>query len=1068
MDNSIKNIVDLIQDVIVSGTKLKCVFHPTEVVDTDFTTLDIISIGKLLSLSQLLPIIENHSLICIDMVIHTHTKHECDAYIHRFRVQYKQSQYTQSLLEVDTYDKISVSLEKVITGIVDNDRFNVLIACANLSWYQIVVLRAYAKYLKQVKFPYGDDVIVQSLSKNADITYRIIKVFTAKFVLGDKAKYTALALELEDNISAVDNTEDNQIYSAYLNAIHSTKRTNYAKFIMRQQNTLDDIQHHACNYMSFKICSSEIHNVPLPKPFMEIFVYSARFEAVHLRGGKIARGGIRWSDRVNDYRTEVLGLMEAQMMKNSIIIPVGSKGGFIVKTTNLHGDRASYFNEGIACYQLFLRGLLDITDNVIDGQVIQPKDVICYDDYDPYLVVAADKGTATFSDYANAISLEYNFWLGDAFASGGSRGYDHKKMAITARGAWISVQNLMMQKDIDVDHDVFTAVGIGDMSGDVFGNGMLLSKNIKLVAAFNHKHIFIDPEPNCNASYEERQRLFNKPFSQWSDYNPDLISTGGGVFERNIQQIKVTTQMQKALGISDNVTTMTPNQLISAILKAPVDLLWNGGIGTYVKASFENNTEVGDFDNDAVRVDANKLLCKVVAEGGNLGFTPFARSEYASNGGKINADFIDNSGGVDCSDHEVNIKIGLSQMLLRGDITLEERDILLTKMQSEVANLVLEDNMKQNLLLSIEEKFAHTNNSEYRNLLTYWSIDSTQAKLRDINETCQGSCSFTRPEIAIILAYVKNGLHKMLHTLDFMQDSYFEKHLLRYFPSILRERYRDALINHTLKNDIVRTLVVNDFINTMGIVESYLLMRNNNTIVYNVIVSFLLITESGGLTQYWQQIQTIPTNFDTKLTLLAVLQKAIAQNIRYMLYSWDTVWSSYTISEMSTIFAQHSRSLIDNRDKFVGASGYWLSGAAGPYTTEKEIESLEPMLILADIAAMSAIALKTGIDIVHVAKAYFDCSKQLSVAQAYQYISCMNLKNSNAQQAKDLLLQEIGVIMQNIVIKVLLEKKQVQDISDRDNIQKVVDCAQCRNLQFENDNVVAFLVILKQCLTKLL
>src|SRR5688572_25647280 len=574
------------------------------------------------------------------------------------------------------------------SGTVEADALSRLVLSAGLKPGEIVVLRAYARYLNQTGSALSLAYVEQALAANPRIAARLVRLFFARFDPDGQGAGAQVADEIETALDEVENLDEDRILRSFLAVVQATTRTNY--FLGRP-------------YLSFKLDPKRVPGLPEPRPMYEIWVYSPRVEAVHLRGGPVARGGIRWSDRREDFRTEVLGLMKAQMVKNVVIVPVGAKGGFVLKRPPA-GDREALLKEGVACYQTFLRGMLDITDNLVDGKVVPPAGVVRHDHDDPYLVVAADKGTATFSDYANAIAAEYGFWLGDAFASGGSAGYDHKKMAITARGAWESVKRHFRELGLNTQTDPFTVAGIGDMSGDVFGNGMLLSRKIQLVGAFDHRHIFLDPSPDPEASFKERERLFGLARSSWADYNPSLISPGGGVYPRSAKSVPVSPQVQRVLGIE--ASSLTPNELISAILKAPVDLLYNGGIGTYVKSSRQSNTDVGDRANDAIRVNGADLRCRVVAEGGNLGFTQLGRVEYALRGGRINTDAIDNSAGVDCSDHEVNIKILLSAPVRAGRVTLAERNDLLSSMTDGVAALVLRDNYFQTQSLSVSGTLA--------------------------------------------------------------------------------------------------------------------------------------------------------------------------------------------------------------------------------------------------------------------------------------------------------------------------------------------------------------------------
>ncbi len=587
------------------------------------------------------------------------------------------------------------TLAKVWRKELEDDRFNALVLSAQLTWRQVEILRAYSKYLRQIGFTYGPVAIANTLAASAQAARLLVRLFEARFdpSFEDRAGATAILNgEMEKAFAQATTLAEDRILRALQELLHATLRTNY--YCRTPQGGLKPV-------LSFKFNSKAVPELPLPKPHAEIFVYAARVEGIHLRGGKVARGGLRWSDRPEDFRTEILGLMKAQMVKNSVIVPVGSKGGFVVKQPPADPSREAQMKEGIACYTLYLQGLLDITDNIVEARIVPPPQVVRHDGDDPYLVVAADKGTATFSDIANSVSAAYQFWLGDAFASGGSAGYDHKKMAITARGAWVSVTRHFREMGVDIAQQDFTAVGIGDMSGDVFGNGMLLSKRIRLVAAFNHMHIFIDPSPDAKTSFEERKRLFNLPRSGWKDYDVKRISKGGGVYERSQKRIDLSPEAMRVLGLTE--ASLTPDALITAILKAPVDLLWNGGIGTYVKSAEETHEQVGDRTNNAVRISGAEVRARVVGEGGNLGFTQRGRIEYARAGGRINTDAIDNSAGVDCSDHEVNIKITFASALASGQMKLEERNALLVSMTDEVARLVLRDNELQTLAISIAQ-----------------------------------------------------------------------------------------------------------------------------------------------------------------------------------------------------------------------------------------------------------------------------------------------------------------------------------------------------------------------------
>ncbi|MDH3665196.1 MAG: NAD-glutamate dehydrogenase, partial [Alphaproteobacteria bacterium] len=610
-------------------------------------------------------------------------------------------------------------------------------------------------------------------------------------------------------LEAVANLDEDRILRRYMRLILATLRTNH------YQKTPD-----GCHkpYLSLKIDPAAVPEMPLPLPAFEIFLYSPRAEGVHLRGGKVARGGLRWSDRREDFRTEVLGLMKAQMVKNGVIVPVGAKGGFVVKRPPKDGDRAALQEEVIACYKIFISGMLDLTDNQTTEGIVPPDDVVRHDEDDPYLVVAADKGTATFSDIANEVSLTYGHWLGDAFASGGSAGYDHKGMGITARGAWESVKRNFVEMGKDCQTEAFTAVGVGDMSGDVFGNGMLLSEKTALIAAFDHRHIFIDPNPDIEASYAERKRMFALPRSSWEDYDHSKISKGGGVFPRTQKSIKLTPEIKKALDI--DADSVAPHDLIRAILLAPVELFWNGGIGTYVKASTERHADAFDRANDPVRVNGNELRCKIVGEGGNLGLTQRGRIEFARGGGRINTDFIDNSAGVDCSDHEVNIKILLGAVVDAGDMTGKQRDQLLARMTDEVAALVLRNNILQ--VQAISHALAHPGKlldsqaAFMRRLEGAGRLNRELELLPDdeaLAQRRQAGLGLYRPEIAVILAYAKMALYEDLLGSDLPDDPYLHQDLVKYFPRPLRKAYEPQIADHQLRQEIVATLVANSIVN---------------------------------------------------------------------------------------------------------------------------------------------------------------------------------------------------------------------------------------------------------------
>jgi glutamate dehydrogenase len=745
----------------------------------------------------------------------------------------------------------------ILRGEAESDGFNRLVLAARLTWREIVALRAYCKYLRQTRLTFSQEYMEQALANNPQIARWLVELFQGRFdptqPEGAEQRVQALRGQLAEAIDKVANLDEDRILRSFLGMVEATLRTNHFQAGHDGQDK---------PYLSLKFDPSMVPSLPKPRPMYEVFVYSPRTEAVHLRGGKVARGGIRWSDRREDFRTEILGLMKAQTVKNAVIVPVGAKGGFVVKRPPLDGGREALMEEVVACYSTLMRGLLDITDNRVEGKIVPPPDVVRYDEDDPYLVVAADKGTATFSDLANSIAQEYGFWLHDAFASGGSAGYDHKKMGITARGAWESVKQLFRETGLDTQATDFTVVGIGDMSGDVFGNGMLLSRHIKLVGAFNHLHVLLDPDPDPEASFAERERLFGLPRSSWSDYDTELISEGGGVWPRTAKSVPLSEQVRQVLGV--DAEALPPNELISAMLKAPVDLLWNGGIGTYVKAGRETHADVGDRANDAVRVDGAELRCRVVGEGGNLGFTQLGRVEYALAGGRINTDFIDNSGGVDCSDHEVNIKILLNQVVDDGDMTRKQRDKLLADMTDDVATAVLQDNYRQVQAISVTEAQAPQLLDEHARLMR--SLERANRLDRrleclpsneELAERRAAGRGLTRPELAVLLAYAKIVLQDELVASDVPEDDYLADDLERYMPAKLRERFRKQLRRHPLRRDIIATYVTNSMVNRAGSTFANRLRDETGASPPDVARAYTVAREVFDVRRLWKDLATL-------------------------------------------------------------------------------------------------------------------------------------------------------------------------------------------------------------------
>ncbi|HEX2253645.1 MAG TPA: NAD-glutamate dehydrogenase [Thermoanaerobaculia bacterium] len=764
---------------------------------------------------------------------------------------------------------------------LESDGFNRLLVTAGLDWREVSVLRAYGRYLRQTAIAFSQEYMARTLGRSPRTARLLMDLFHARFdpelhrdPVATEARIHDVQEQLRESLQAVSNLDEDRILRRFLNLVRSTVRTN---FFQRGADGEPKA------YLSFKLDAREVMRLPEPRPRYEIWVYSPRVEAVHLRGGLVARGGIRWSDRRMDFRTEILGLLKAQMVKNAVIVPVGAKGGFVVKRSLEGLSREQVQAEAIECYRTMVCGLLDVTDNLAGERVVPPTDVVRHDGDDPYLVVAADKGTATFSDLANSISADYGFWLGDAFASGGSAGYDHKAMGITARGAWVCVQRHFRELGRDIQRESFTVVGVGDMSGDVFGNGMLQSEHTRLVAAFNHLHIFLDPDPDPALSYAERRRLFELPRSSWGDYDPAKLSPGGAVYERSAKSVELSPQARQLFGIEAG--EITPDDLIRAVLTAPVDLLWLGGIGTYVKASAESQNDAGDHANDEVRVNGRQVRARVVGEGANLGFTQRGRIEYAlaggpqARGGRINTDAIDNSAGVDTSDHEVNIKILFGDVMAREGMDLAERDRLLTEMTEEVAALVLRDNYLQSQALSVsavqgavlvdqQERLMQSleRSGRLQRGLEYLPDDEELAERR------ARGVGLTRPELAVLLAYAKIALYEELLASPLPDDPELVIDLLRYFPQPLRDRFPDAIARHRLRREIVATHVTNSMVNRVGPTFVARMHEETGAAATLVARAYTVTREAFGLRRVWSGIEDLDNRVPAELQIAMILE----------------------------------------------------------------------------------------------------------------------------------------------------------------------------------------------------
>jgi glutamate dehydrogenase len=933
-----------------------------------------------LRLSDILPSLENLGFIAIDG--QSFTIKESSDFKKSWIYEFKLFSPIPILIPYERFkSNVEEALEKTGTGELVSDSLSKLIALAGFDWLKVKFLRAITRYLHQTEFLYGKGYVQQTLIKHYEYTGMLTELFEARFCPDNSSlvKAELLSEKLNTYLDKVESSTEDKVLKNMYSIIMAIVRTNF--YQLNSEGKIKD-------YISFKFDSSKIPSLPKPVPYAEIFVYSNEFEGVHLRRGKVARGGLRWSDRGEDYRTEVLGLLKAQMAKNTIIVPVGSKGTFYVNISQGEMDRDSYMQHVIACYKNFLRGLLDLTDNLVEGEIVQPANTVIYDDKNPYLVVAADKGTATFSDFANAISQEYDFWLGDAFASGGSVGYDHKKMAITAKGAWLSAQLHFLDKGINIQHEPFTVVGIGDMSGDVFGNGMLLSKYIKLVAAFNHQHIFIDPDPDCKISYQERQRLFNLQRSKWSDYNIELISKGGGIFDRCAKKLTISPEIKKLLNIDPD--QITPDELIKKILKFDVDLIWNGGIGTYIKASSENHLDIGDKVNDTMRINGNEVKAKVISEGGNVGISQLGRVEYALNGGVINTDFIDNSAGVDCSDHEVNIKIALNLAVTKGKITLEERNNLLVRMTSQVETLVLKDNYDQHLAITTSTLSKSVNVESFSQLIQELEkknlLDREVEFLPEKAELSRRTIAkqgMTRPELAILLSYSKISLDAELSEDDLTLDEHFKSHLFTYFPETMRKKFREEIENHPLKQEIIRMIITNKLINQLGGPVLSQIKHETGGRADDIAKAYEIVTEIFDLHTLWKKIKhlDIRVSTNTKVEMFTDLNKIMRRGISWFV---KNIKPPINISKNIKEFSQQIDDLMKIiSDLLVGTIQARFFNKIEHYTgcgvdkkLAKSVATLEVLVSAFDIVYT---AKNTGAENKKVANLYFAVGDLLSI-----------------------------------------------------------------------------------------
>jgi glutamate dehydrogenase len=917
--------------------------------------------------------------------------------------------------------EIKSAFTAVWTGRMDNDGFNQLTLAAGVPWRIVTVMRAYCRYLLQTGLPFSQGYVAQVLLNNATLTRLLADLFVLRFdpAIAVSTRRGAL-VRLERRIAAtleeVTRSDEDRILRALCNALSATMRTNAYQPANSGQSK---------EYLSFKIESQRLRELPLPKPLFEVFVFSPRMEGVHLRMGRVARGGIRWSDRREDFRTEILGLMKAQHVKNTLIVPVGAKGGFVVR--RMPAEREAQQAEVITCYQTLIRGLLDLTDNIVDDKIVPPRGVIRHDTDDPYLVVAADKGTATFSDIANAISEEYGFWLGDAFASGGSAGYDHKKMAITARGAWECVKRHFREIGLDTQTQNFSVAGIGDMAGDVFGNGMLQSPHIRLIAAFNHQHIFLDPQPDAARSFAERERLFNLPRSSWEDYSKDAISKGGGVYLRNAKNLALSREAQALLELPAQVT---PNEAIKAILKLHVDLLWNGGIGTYVKAGSESQSDVGDRSNDAVRIDARELNCKVIGEGGNLGLSQLGRIEFARRGGRLNTDFIDNSAGVNTSDVEVNLKILLNGAVRAKEITRAARDRLLVQMTDEVAGLVLRNNYLQSQAISTSEFQSKERLSEsayvIRSLVRSGDLNRSLEFLpseEEIAERRKAGEGLTRPELAIILSYGKIWLHKALINSNVPEDPYLSAELSRYFPPPVQKRFALRLKRHRLRREIISTAITNSLINRMGPVFPVRAQDDTGADPAAIARAYSIAREVFAVRDIWAQIEALDNRIPAAVQYTAMFQTT--RLLRHMSY-WllENHLGDLDIERAVRRYAAPVAELFGELGGVLGATEQARIAGQRSHLIEQHvperlathIASLEALHCALDLVEVATAA---RVNIRYAAQAYFDLGERIGLTWVKEQIETLAADGHWQAVARGTLRDNLYALQRKITVTVL-------------------------------------------------
>ncbi len=1025
-----KIIFDIEQlETLSSDKPFEITMSPADNAAPKYFHLRLFQLENLMPLSDILPILENMNLRTLNERPYVLRFENTLAWISDFNVEYMSA----STIDLDNVKSIfQDAFRQIYLRESENDQLNKLVLSAKLNCKEITILRTYTKYLQQIGFKLSQAYIQKTVAEYANLASLLVNLFIEKFTVNKSQLVDRLTETISHDLDLITSLEHDRVMRGIFLLIKATLRTNYIHLFKTKEK----------NYLSIKLSSALVPGLPLPKPLYEIFVYSPQFSGIHLRSTKVSRGGIRWSDRREDFRTEILGLMKAQRVKNAVIVPSGAKGGFVLHGISSFVDKSVFENEVVSCYKQFISGLLDITDNIVHDECIHPEGIICYDDYDPYFVVAADKGTGNFSDIANQLSKDYQFWLGDAFASGGSEGYNHKVMGITARGAWESIKRHFLDLNINIKKDDFTIVGIGDMSGDVFGNGLIYTNHAKLIAAFDHRDIFIDPSPDAARSFDERARLFNLPRSSWQDYNKAFISKGGGVFSRKAKTIELSDEIRKCLAIEDH--SLAPDDVIKAILKAPVDLLYNGGIGTYIKAASENNVEVGDRTNDECRVNGGEVRARVIGEGGNLGVTQLGRIEYAMQGGNIFTDFIDNSGGVDCSDHEVNIKILLSQVIADGKLNEADRHSILQEMCDEVASLVLHDNYQQAQALAL----SVSRDSHFVGIYQHY-IKELEAK-GDLNRAIEflpddksmldrkaAEQPITGPELAVLLEYSKIYIKNEILASHLPEENYFSTLVEKAFPSLIKNKYPQYMMKHRLHREIIATQLSNKVVNEMGMTFVHREKTETGASIPEVICAYVIssaVFQSDELGKIIDELDFI---------VPAKLQYELLHHVRHLM-NLSTRWflrSRYLTKDI----AKTIKHFVVPIEKLIPMLPDLMSG-----TTKKYLESLADQFANAGIPRKTAeriasyraiyiflnvieVATKNHFDLIKTAEMYFHVGTKFNLVWFRDQISSDMREGHWNTMARLRLRDELDALQKSLTIAIMVAHK------DETNVNRMID-----------------------------